>query len=65
MTRLREAAGFTLLAAGLLGTLLPVIPGTPLLIAGVAVLGTDHPRVQPWIKRLDRWRNSLKRRTKT
>jgi uncharacterized membrane protein YbaN (DUF454 family) len=63
MTRLREATGFALLIAGFLGMLLPVMPGTPLLIAGIAVLGTKHPRIQPWITRLDRWRGSLKKKT--
>ena len=59
MVRLREAAGFALLITGLLGLVLPIIPGVPLLAAGVATLGSDHPMVQ----RLDRWRNSFRRRS--
>jgi uncharacterized membrane protein YbaN (DUF454 family) len=59
MTKLREATGFALVIAGLLGMLLPLIPGAPLLLAGVAVLGTSHPRIQPWIERIERWRCSL------
>lgn len=62
MTRLREATGFALLIAGLLGTLLPIIPGTPLIAAGIAVLGTKHPRVQRWITRLQHWRGLLRRK---
>ena len=62
MKRLREAAGFALLIAGLLGLLLPVMPGTPLLIAGVALLGPNHPRVAPWLKRLEHWRGLLRRK---
>lgn len=62
MTRLREATGFALLIAGLLGMLLPLIPGTPLLLAGVAILGTSHPRIQPWITRIDCWRSLLRRK---
>jgi len=61
MTRFREVAGFALLMAGLLGLLLPIIPGVPLLLAGVAILGVDHPKIQPWIARLKRWRGSLRR----
>ena len=34
--------GFTLLAAGLVGFVFPIIPGIPLLIAGLAVLGTEY-----------------------
>ena len=62
MTRLREATGFALLIAGLLGVLLPIIPGVPLLLAGVAILGSNHPRVQPWIKRIKQWRSQLRRK---
>jgi uncharacterized membrane protein YbaN (DUF454 family) len=62
MTQLREATGFALLIAGLLGMLPLVMPGTPLLIAGIAVRGTKHPGIQPWITRLDRWRSSLRRK---
>lgn len=62
MTRLREATGFAFLIAGLFGMLLPLIPGVPLLLAGVAILGTNHPRVQSWIKRIAQWRSSLRRK---
>ena len=62
MTQLREAAGFALLIMGLVGWLRPIIPGTPFLIAGVAVLGIDHPKLQPWMTRLKRWRSMLRRR---
>jgi hypothetical protein len=61
MTKLREATGFALVIAGLFGMLMPLIPGVPLLLAGVAVLGTNHPGIQPWIARIRRWRCSLRR----
>jgi hypothetical protein len=61
MTKLREATGFALVIAGLFGMLMPLIPGVPLLLAGVAVLGTNHPSIQPWIARFQRWRCSLRR----
>ena len=44
----RTAFGYTLLVAGVAGVLLPIIPGTPFLIAAVAVLGSDHPVIRPW-----------------
>jgi uncharacterized membrane protein YbaN (DUF454 family) len=59
VTRLREAAGFALLIAGVLGMVLPIIPGAPLLAAGVATLGTHHPAIRPWVARVDRWRGLL------
>lgn len=63
LTRLREAAGFTLLIAGLIGMLLPVIPGIPMLAAGAALLGRNHASLKLWVARLGRW-HSLLRRTK-
>ena len=53
--RLRKVAGFTLLIAGLIGCLLPLVPGGPMVIAGVALLGADHPRIRPTIRRLEQW----------
>lgn len=41
----RKVAGRLLMAAGVAGVLLPVIPGTPFLLAGAAVLGPGDPVV--------------------
>jgi uncharacterized protein YqgC (DUF456 family) len=53
-TTVRSVAGISLLVAGVIGTVLPVIPGIPLFIAGVAVLGPEHRLVRPitgWLRR--------------
>jgi uncharacterized membrane protein YbaN (DUF454 family) len=42
-------------AGGRGGVLLRIIPGTPFLIAAVAVLGSDHPVIRPWKERVNRW----------
>jgi uncharacterized membrane protein YbaN (DUF454 family) len=50
----RTTLGVSLLVAGVIGTLLPVVPGIPLFLAGAAVLGPDHRLVRPltaWLKR--------------
>ena len=50
----RSVIGISLLVAGVIGTVLPIIPGIPLFIAGAAVLGPDHRLVRPitdWLKR--------------
>ncbi|MBX3023871.1 hypothetical protein KF840_03075 [bacterium] len=52
----RVVAGIVLVAIGVLGCVLPVIPGIPILIAGVALLGPRHPLVRPFAERLERWR---------
>jgi uncharacterized membrane protein YbaN (DUF454 family) len=58
--QVRTAAGFVLLGAGVIGTLLPVIPGVPLVVAGLALLGREHrvtraitDRVRAWRRRPD------------
>jgi uncharacterized membrane protein YbaN (DUF454 family) len=61
MGRVREAIGLLLLSAGIIGCLLPVVPGIPFLLGAVAVLGPTHPRVQPWVKRMRQW-SSLARK---
>ena len=35
--------------------MLPIIPGTPLLIAGVALVGTDHPKIQFFVRLIERF----------
>lgn len=56
-----------LIVVGLLGLVLPVISGVPLLLAGVAVLGQDHPLVRPalaWLRRRrEAWQRAQGQRT--
>jgi hypothetical protein len=62
LTRVRSIGGVLLVAVGLLGLVLPIIPGVPLLMAGVAVLGQDHPLIRPalaWLRRRrEAWRGA-------
>jgi hypothetical protein len=55
------AAGLILIGLGLVGMLLPVMPGIPLLIAGIALVGVNHPWVRPVTARLRAWRQKRKR----
>lgn len=54
MARVRAIVGVLLLVVGLVGLVLPIIPGIPLLLAGVALTGKDHPLVRPVLVRLRR-----------
>jgi hypothetical protein len=54
---LRTIVGVTLITIGMIGILLPIIPGIPLVLAGVATMGRDHPLLRPVFERLNRWRN--------
>ncbi len=52
---IRRICGIVLIAAGVLATPIPVIPGIPLIVAGAAMLGSDHPLVRSgrnWLKNL-------------
>jgi hypothetical protein len=63
--RLRQVAGYALLVLGAMGIVFPMLPGIPLLIAGAALLGSDHPAVRPLLDRLKGWRtegNKARRR---
>lgn len=47
-----------LLILGVIGSLLPVVPGIVFFAAGIAVLGTDHVivrRFRPYIRRVRAW----------
>ena len=52
----RRIAGYGLVTAGVAGCLLPVIPGIPILLAGVAILGLDDPLIRPWREHIRRLR---------
>ena len=43
---IRRAFGIVLIAAGVLAMPIPVIPGIPLIVAGAAMLGSDHPLIR-------------------
>jgi len=51
---LRQTGGVALIVIGIVGCLLPIMPGIPFLLAGAAVLGTDHVLVRKaygWLRR--------------
>lgn len=50
----RELVGWTCLVVGVLGIILPIIPGIPFLVAGLAALSTEYRWVRSlliWMKR--------------
>jgi uncharacterized membrane protein YbaN (DUF454 family) len=54
--RVRSIAGITLVALGVAGIVLPLMPGVPFLIAGTALLGSDHPLSRAVAERVRRLR---------
>lgn len=65
VARVRSVGGILLVVVGLLGLVVPIIPGIPLMMAGVAVLGRNHPLVRPalgWLRRQrEAWRKSRRK----
>ena len=61
MGRLREMIGLLLLGVGVIGCLLPVLPGLPFVLGAVALLGPSHPRVRPWMERIRQWPNLMRK----
>lgn len=58
----RTIAGKSLLAIGVIGWLLPIVPGTPFVIAGAALLGKEDPVVRFGTRMLVRVTGKLARR---
>lgn len=52
----RRLAGYVTIAAGLILMPMPILPGIPIVLAGIAMLGADHP-LSRWLKgHIDRFR---------
>jgi hypothetical protein len=55
--RVRTALGLALVGLGAIGLLVPLLPGIPLIVAGAAVVGPDHPVIR-WVQtRWSSWRH--------
>lgn len=58
MDKLRDIAGFLLLITGAIGCVLPILPGIPLLLAGVYILAPRYPKILVWRQRIEQfWRS--------
>ena len=58
MTR-REVGGVALVVSGILAMPVPIIPGIPIIAAGVGLLGPNHPVVRKcrtWLQNKGIWR---------
>ena len=63
MRPLAPAVGIGLLVLGLIGIILPILPGIPLLIAGAFLVACNRPglrrrlwrdeRIRPWVERIE------------
>ena len=60
----RRAGGWALIALGIAGCVLPVIPGVPLLIAGLIILARDYAWARRELRRVKRWVVRARRRSR-
>ncbi|QNI37390.1 hypothetical protein H7846_03495 [Edaphobacter sp. 4G125] len=60
----RKAGGWGLLVAGVAGCILPVIPGIPLLLAGLIILARDYAWARAALRKVKRKVVSMRRRTR-
>ena len=60
---IRKASGWSLLAIGIAGCVLPVLPGIPLALAGLLVLSRDYRWAHRCLQRSKRWLIKMRRRT--
>lgn len=51
----RRASGWTLVVLGVIGCVLPVLPGIPLLLGGLALLSTEYSWAEKALRRLKAW----------
>jgi len=56
--KVKVIIGIAMCVIGVAGTLVPVIPGVPMILAGVALIGADHPWVRKVKERFQKWRDS-------
>jgi uncharacterized protein len=58
----RTAGGWIFVILGVAGVLLPVLPGAPLLIAGLVLLSADHRWARNCLRKVKLWTHKLNRR---
>ena len=51
----RRSSGWTLVVLGVVGCVLPVLPGIPLLLGGLALLSTEYAWAEKALARLKGW----------
>ncbi len=62
---MRKVGGWALLSVGIAGCVLPVIPGIPLLLAGLLVLSHDYVWAKSTLGKAKRWAVHVRRKART
>lgn len=58
----RLLGGWGLILVGLAGCVLPVLPGVPLILGGLALLAPEYEWARRWMDRLKGWIERLRKR---
>lgn len=48
LQKIKITVGIALCVVGIVGTIVPVVPGVPIILAGAALMGANHP----WVLRV-------------
>ena len=51
----RFVSGWALILVGIAGCVLPILPGVPLILAGLALLASEYSWAQRWMDKLKAW----------
>lgn len=55
LQKLKVFLGMALCLIGVAGTVVPVIPGVPIILVGIALMGENHPLVRKTKQQLQHW----------
>ena len=61
---MRKAGGWALLSVGVAGCVLPVIPGIPLLLAGLILLSHEYTWAKGALVKAKRWAVHVRRKAR-
>jgi hypothetical protein len=53
---IRTAGGYSLIAVGIIGIFVPIMPTVPFLLAAAFLLGWEHRAIKPWASYLEKFK---------
>ena len=58
----RFVTGWLLIVGGVVGCVLPILPGVPMILGGLALLGTEYAWARRWTEQFQRWIARVRRK---
>ena len=63
MAALTLIAGVVCVVVGIAGTFLPIVPGVPILLLGLHLIGVRIPFLDKWMQRFKTWLKTKQKRS--